>query len=290
MSFELDLIQSPSTGSTDALRPGLFFPPPPQHLDAPSPELFDKEVAELDLDFAFEAFEPVDESFATIHDSITVISAPSSTSAVYGDTYSSDFTKSDYLIPSEIESYYSLNNVLYGTHGYIHSAVFSNSPPSIPPLHPAEVQFDFGTSDLSLNFVGISSEDLSTAMPPTSVVPTLLPVHVTPCSEAQIAPTSDRPFKCPHSPHDSSKRKHNLKTSKPFKCSICGRRFRLKNNLDRHCGNPSIHRKQMSVSSISKRRFDPNPDLPHGITINGDSKLTTSAASLPKSYYVSVCN
>ncbi|KAN0118540.1 hypothetical protein V8E52_004963 [Russula decolorans] len=222
MSFESGLIQSPSTESTDALRPGLFFAPPPQHPDAPPPELFDQEVAELDLDF--ELFPTFRNSIQTIPDTIPFISTPvaltDSTVGVYGGTYSPDFTKLDNLTPFEIESYHSLNNGLYGTHGYIHSAVFSNGPPSIPPLHPTEAQFDFGTSDLTPNLVGISSEDLSTAMQPlpTSVVTTPLPVHVTPASEAQMAPAPDRPFKCPHSPH-SPKRKHTRNKSKPFKCA-----------------------------------------------------------------------
>jgi hypothetical protein len=206
MSFESDLIQYPSTKSTDAQRPELFFAPPPQHTDAPSPESFDREVAELDLNFPFEPFGPFDDFLPTF---IPIISTPSaltySTDSVHEVTsshYSSDFSQSDYSIPSEIESYYSLNNGLYRTHDSIHPAFSSNGPPDIPPLHPAEVQFDFGTSDLSPN-VGISPEDLSTAMqpPPTSVVPTPLPVHVTPASEAQMAPASDRPYKCPLCPH-----------------------------------------------------------------------------------------
>jgi hypothetical protein len=204
MSFESDLIQYPSTKSTDAQRPELFFAPPPQHTDAPSPESFDREVAELDLNFPFEPFGPFDDFLPTF---TPIISTPSaltySTDSVHEVTsshYSSDFSQSDYSIPSEIGSYYSLNNGLYRTHDSIHSAFSSNGPPDVPPLHPAEVQFDFGTSDLSPN-VGISPEDLSTAMqPPTSVVPTL-PVHVTPASEAQMAPASDRPYKCPLCPH-----------------------------------------------------------------------------------------
>ncbi|KAF8490814.1 hypothetical protein F5888DRAFT_1091527 [Russula emetica] len=226
MSFESDLIQYPSTESTDALRPGLFFAPPPQHTDAPSPELFDQEVAELDMNFPL-AIQHFDEIFAFFRDSI-----PPSISTPLALTYS-DGAVYDF----------SLNKGLHGTHDSIHSAIFSNGPPSIPPLHPAEAQFEFGTSDLGPNLVGISPEDLSTAMqsPPTSVVPTPLPVHVTPTSEA--------PAPSPH----SSKRKHNLKThfgihdkSKPFKCDTCGCRFSRENDLHRHCRNPSIHQKQIS--------------------------------------------
>ena len=110
--------------------------------------------------------------------------------------YSSDFSQSDYSIPSDIESYYSSNNGLYRTHDSIQSAVFSYDPPSIPPPHSAEAQFDFGTSDLSPN-VGISPEDLSTAVqPPPSVVATPLPIHVTPDWEAQMASAPDKTFQC----------------------------------------------------------------------------------------------
>ncbi|KAF8490812.1 hypothetical protein F5888DRAFT_1909823 [Russula emetica] len=318
MFSESDLIQYPSTESssnstpdrsskpaiqslpTDALMPELFFAPPPQHTDAPSPESFDQEVAELDLDLLFEQFD----FLPTFYDTIPVISDPSaltysteSVQEVTSSHYSSDFTQSDYPVPSEIENHYSSNNGLSGTHDFIDSDVFSNGPPSTQPLHPAEAQFDSGTSDLSPNFVGISPEDssisapvpfsvplLSTAMqPPTSVVPAPLPVHVTPDSEAHtMAPAPDRQFKCPLCPR-TSKRRHNLKTHigthyklKPFECSTCGCRFSRKNDLDRHCRNPTIHLKQMSMSSISGRRFDPNPDLPHRITVNGDPRLTTS--------------
>lgn len=211
MSFESDRIQSSYTESTmsaDSLGPGLFFAPAPQHTDAPPPELFDKEV---DLDPAFKTIDEFITTFRdsnrTIPDSIPFISTPlpltDSTIAVYGETHSSDVTKSDYLNPFEVESYSSLKDELYGTNGSIHSAVVSNGQPSIPPLRPAEGQFDFGTSDLSPNLVGISPEDLSTSMQPTptSAVPTPLPVHVTPATEAQMAPVPDRPFKCPHPPH-----------------------------------------------------------------------------------------
>ena len=206
MSFESNLTQYPSTETTDALRPGFFFAPPPQP-DALSHELFDQEIAELDLDFSFEA---IDEIFTTFRNSIPNISTPSalasSTGAVYGVTSShcsSDFTQLDYSIFSDMESYYLLDNGPYGMHDPIHSAVSSNGPPSIPPLHQAEAQFDFGTSDLSPNSVVIPPEDLSTAMqpPPSSIVPTPLPAHVTPVSEAQTASTPDRALKCPHSPH-----------------------------------------------------------------------------------------
>jgi hypothetical protein len=202
MSFESDPIQYPFTESTDALKPELFlnfFAPPPQHTDAPSPDLFDQEVAGLDLNLPFEQFY----DFSPAFDSIPIISTPSaltySTDSVHevsSSHYSSDFTQSDYSVPSEIES---LNNGFYGTDDSIHSTVSFNGP----PFHPAEAQFDFGTSDLNPSFIGISPEDLSTAMqpPPASVVPTPLPVHVTPASEEQMAPAPDRPFKCPHCPH-----------------------------------------------------------------------------------------
>ena len=191
MSFKSDPVQYPSAESTDALWPEHFFAPPPQHTDAPPPELFDQEVAELDLNFLFEQF---DGFLPTSYDSIPDIFTPSALTSSTDSQYSSDFTQSDYSIPSEIESYYSSDNGLYGMHDSIHSAVPSNGPPSIPLLHPAEPQFDFGTLDLTPD-VGISPEVLSTAMQPP------LPVHVAPPLEAQVAPASDRPFKCPLCPH-----------------------------------------------------------------------------------------
>src|SRR6266852_9632535 len=114
-----------------------FLRPAPSIHHAPSPELFDQEVAETRI--------------CNLHSSnsvnilapfiaIPTISTPPpltySTICIYGSTsshHSSDLAQSDYLIPSVIEGYYSLNNELYATHDTIHSAVFSNAPLSIPP-------------------------------------------------------------------------------------------------------------------------------------------------------------
>ena len=249
MSFE-SYLRYPFTECTDALGTELFFAPPPQDPDAPSPESFDQELAGLNLDFPFEQFN----FLPAFHDPIPDISTPPAL------TYSTDSATSHYST-----SHYSSDFTEY-------------SISSIQPLHLAEAQFNFGTSDLSN--VGISPENLSIQPPTTqSVVPTPLPVHVTPEAEAQMAPASDRPYKCPHCSHCkaesfecmigslyslASKRKHNLKThiethnkSKPFKCNVCGNRFSRKNDLHRHCKNPSMHRKQPSVSSISMRRSIP---------------------------------
>lgn len=60
---------------------------------------------------------------------------------------------------------------------------------------------------------------------------------------------------------------------KPFKCDTCGSEFTRRNDLDRHCRNPGIHRKK-----TSRRRFDP---LRHRITVNEDPRLTMSAYADP---------
>ena len=204
MSFEPDLIQRPSIGSTDGLfTPGLFFAPP-QQPDAPSPELFDQELAELDLYLPFEQF---DELFTTtFHDFSPVTPTPltDSTICVYGAShYSPNSARPDYSISSEVEiegyGYCSLNNGLYGTHVSMHSAIFSNGPPSAQSLDPAEAQFNFGTSTLGPNFLEIPPEDLSIAMQPPTGTP--LPVHRTSDLEVQMAPAPDRPFKCSHPSH-----------------------------------------------------------------------------------------
>ncbi len=199
-----DLILFAPTESAGALAPDLLFAPS-QPVDAPSPESFDKEVTELlvDLDLPSNQFFDFPPTF---DDAISAVFTPSiltystdSVREVTSSNYSCDFTPSDYSIPSEIDSYGSLN---YGTHNSIYSAI-SNSPPSIPPLHPAKSQADYDTSDLNPSFVGISLEDLSTAVQqPTSVVPTSLPVCVTPASDVQSAPVPapDKPFNCPHCP------------------------------------------------------------------------------------------
>lgn len=204
-------MQYPSTEFTDAafaLEPS-FSPP-----DAPSPEVFDQEFAELDLGLPYAEQSDGFFTSTTFRDFRPVISPVSgpltySTTCVYGETsshYSSDLTRSGHLtsdVQVEALEGYSSNNGLPGTHD-IHSAVFSNGPPFVPPLHGAEDEFAFGTSFFSPNFAGITSEDSSTAVqlpftPPHSVH------QMTPDSEAQeqMAPTPDRdrPFKCPQSPH-----------------------------------------------------------------------------------------
>jgi hypothetical protein len=194
-----DLILRAPTESAGALAPDLLFAPP-QPVDAPSPDLFDKEVTELlvDQDVPSEQFFGFPPTF---DDSISAVFTPSiltySTDSVHevsSSRYSYNFSQSqsDYSIPSEIDSYGSLN---YGTHNSIYSA--------IPPLYPASAQADYETSDLNPSFVGISLEDLSTTVQqPTSFDPTSLPVCVTPASDSEVqnAPASDKVFDCPHCP------------------------------------------------------------------------------------------
>jgi hypothetical protein len=202
MTFEPDRIQYPSAESTDALfTPGLLFSPP----DAPSPELFDQEFAELDLNFPFKQSDDFFPAFRGFSPAISPVSAPLtySTTCAYGTPsshYSSDLTRSGFMICSDLEDY-SLNNGLHGTHDSIHSSISSNGLPSIPPPHPADAQFGLGTSFLNPNFFGISPEDSSTAMQPLS--PPLSVHHMTPDSEeqAQMAPAPGRPLRCPQSPH-----------------------------------------------------------------------------------------
>lgn len=300
-SSESDRGKHRSTENTntksDAPWPELFFAPPPEHSAADDPpiEEFEQEAEEAeqeaeDLNLSL-PFERYDDFLTALYDFTPVISTPYSTSdSVYEATsyYSSDLTLSD-------SSYYSsIDGLYYGADDSIHPAILSNGPPSIP-IHPAEAHFDFGTSDPNPNPFGIFPEDLSTAIQPPTVAHTPLPVHVTPTSEA---PDPDRPFICPHCPLSkaetirmvscmigslyslASRRSYNMKKHieskhdklKPFKCDTCGSEFTRKNDLDRHCRNPGIHRKRM------RRRFDP---LSHRITANVDPRLTMSAYADP---------
>ncbi|KAF8490811.1 hypothetical protein F5888DRAFT_1637919 [Russula emetica] len=264
MSFELDFIQYPSSKGTDAMEADLFFAPDPQYAYAPSSESFDQEVdndkefEELDLDFSFKQF---DDFFATFRDTIPVVPTSAvthSTESLYdvpSSQYSCDLTLSEYSIPSEIESCGSVNDGFYGTHASVYSAAFSNSPPSIPPPSPAK----------------------AVAVQKSTPVSVSAAVHMVP-DEAH-GPV--KPFKCLLCPF-SSARKHNLKThiethnkegSKRFGCNTCGRPFTRRHDLKRH--RATMHRERMSssssVSSISKRSFDPMPDRPNPcIALNGD--------------------
>jgi NAD-dependent dihydropyrimidine dehydrogenase PreA subunit len=283
MSFQPDLIQYPSSKGADAMKADLFFAPDPQLAVAPPPEIFDqevdndKEVEEFDLELSFKEF---DDFFATVCDTIPVVPTPSvvthSTESAYevSSQYSSDFTLSEYSIPSEIESRDSVNDGLYSTHASVYSSALSDFTQSIPAPSPAKAVA-----------VQESTVALSAA------------VHVVP-GEARKAHGPVKPFKCPHCRFCESEcqdfiigsflllasaRKHNLKThiathnkeqSKCFACSTCGRGFTRKHDLRRH--RVTIHGETMfsssSVSSISKPSFDRMPDQPspHCITLNGD--------------------
>jgi hypothetical protein len=285
MSFELDFIQYPSSKGTDAMEADLFFAPDPQPAYAPSSESFDQEVdndkefEELDLEFSFKQF---DDFFANLRDTIPVVPTPSDmthlTESVYSSQYSYDPT--DYSIPSETEYRGSLNDGFYGTHAPVYSAAFSNSPPPIPPPSPAK----------------------AVAVQESATVSVSAAVHMVP-DEAH-GPV--KPFKCLQCPFCESEarilfivgsflllasaRKHNLKThvethnkegSKHFGCNTCGRQFTRKHDLKRHRATMHRERTSSSVSSISKRSFDPTPDKPnsshHCIALNGDPTPMLSA-------------
>jgi hypothetical protein len=289
MSFEPDFIWYPSSKRTDAMKadlfftPDPFFAPDPQLADAPSPETFDlevdndKEVEEFDLDLSFKQF---DDFFATIRATIPVVPTPSavthSTESIYegSSQYSSGLTLSDYSIPSEIESRGSVNDGLYNTHASVYSAAFSDTPSSFPPPSPA-------------NAVAVQEYTTFALSAPVHMVPDEAhgPAKPFKCLLCPFCESAVRDFVIGSLYSLASKRKHNLKThveathnkSKPFECSSCWHQFSRKHDLRRHRASKHGSGKlssSSSVSSISKRSFDPIPGLPdlfhHCTTLNGD--------------------
>ena len=159
----------------------LFFAPVPQLAHAPSPDTFDlevdndKEVEEFDFE---SSSKQLDDFFATLRDNtIPVVPTPSavtysteSTYDVSSSQYSSDFTLSDYSIPSEIESRSSVDDGLHSHNPltFVYSGVFSDSPLSIPPPSAAKAVPSQESATLALSAV---------------------------VKDAAYKP--DRPFKCP---------------------------------------------------------------------------------------------
>lgn len=177
-------------------------------------ESFAKDIGEIDFDWHFQQFQ---DNFSNFRDTFPFITTGTPPSLAYSTESDSEFapsqysygsTPSDYSIPSEIATRSPAEHGVYGIAGALCSDVVYNDPlsfgplPHSPPLHPAEAYTDYGTSDPSGSFFGISPEEQSLAMQqPTThtiVAPALQPesVRVTPDSQTQVTPA--KPFRCPH--------------------------------------------------------------------------------------------
>jgi hypothetical protein len=130
MSFESDLFGYFPSESTDA-----FFAPPPQPLDAPSPEVFDKdvdkEVWELDLNWSFEPFDDFLSTFCntvnpTPPASLTYSTESGYESSQYSDNISPLNSPSVYSTGSEDVARVSENDGSYTMDNSIFSDAFFN--------------------------------------------------------------------------------------------------------------------------------------------------------------------
>jgi hypothetical protein len=185
-----------------------FFAPPPQPADAPSPETFDNEVGDIDLDWSFEQFE---DFFSTFRDTVPASTASAwtlSTDSAYdldSTQYSYGITQSasEYSTPSDLETCGSVDDGLHVT----------QDSPSFPPLNPVKAQSDYGVTDLYPNFVGISRDDISGVVPVREMFDSkvqTVPVRVT------------KPFKCPHCPFGMSEPTGNYHCL-TFLVSLCAK-------------------------------------------------------------------
>jgi len=240
-------------------------PSQPEPVDL-SPESFDKEIERLNLNWSFDQY---DDFLSSFRDIVPAVFDPSaltySTDSGYEfSQYAENIAPSVYSHSFEIATRGSEDDGLSAADNSIFSATFFN------------------------DLMGMSSGNLSAVQQsPTSAVPTALPVHVTlDLEEAKKAPAKQ--FKCPNC-HFYSARKYNLKKHvdekhnglKPFGCDTCGHQFTRKHDLRRH--RATVHgvwtsTSTSSVSTLSNRHFDPEPDVPrYHAGVNGDQRLTTSA-------------
>lgn len=142
MSFESDLFGYLPSESTDA-----FFAPPPQPLDAPSPETFDKdvdkEVWELDLNWSFEPFDDFLSNFCnTVNPTppaLTYSTDSGYESSQYSESIPALISPSVYSNGSEAVTRVSENDGSFTMDNSIFSDVFFNSTPSFSPFNGGPV-------------------------------------------------------------------------------------------------------------------------------------------------------
>ncbi|KAI0274780.1 hypothetical protein BC834DRAFT_1029726 [Gloeopeniophorella convolvens] len=258
-------------------KPELPFFSPLSNVDAPTPDTFDSEFADLD---DFEGTvpplpQPIDDSFATYRGSTPVFTSPSifthSTESGY-DFAASEYSfhpASNYSLPLDINMAFSNVQVGSDTRSYnVREPMFDPlsgglqsfgvlppSPSPSPPVRSTRALSEYMPTKSRHNHYGISPETLSLPRPQPPTIPTILPVQ--PASDMQPHAGPGKLHQCPNCSR-SFGRAFNLKThmdthnperAKPYICphSSCGRGFSRKHDLQRH--RTAIHRDQTSPGS-----------------------------------------
>jgi hypothetical protein len=192
-----------------------FFAPLPQ-ADAPPPESFDNEFAELEFDGPVQLLE---DPFLSFRGNTPVFASPSvfthSTESGYdiaaASEYSYGYPASNYSMPLDITAFHNVRvSSEYGGVDTLHDPLYQpafNELPSFGPLPPtpspsppirmAKAQSDYGPSKSRQSHFGISPDNLSLGRqqhpPPT--VPAVLPVQP---SDKQSLTGSNKAHQCPN--------------------------------------------------------------------------------------------
>jgi len=194
-----------------------FAPPLPVEVDAPPPELFDKEVNELDVGDWLGPLDQYQEFFSALHDTYPVVTAPSS--FTYSTDSDHEFAPSQYSSSNGFMSEYSaidpssqamqdLNITLDNANS---SDIFFGSPQPAGAL-PSPPFID-GIPDPAQLFLEVSDfpGDLPYAPNPSASpdLSTNVPIYVTPdaLTQTQSAParanwkSKSKPHKCVYCSH-----------------------------------------------------------------------------------------
>lgn len=249
-----------------------FFAPLPQ-ADAPPPESFDSEFAELEFEGPIQLPVHPEDPFSTFRGNTPVFTSPSvfthSTESGYDlatSEYSYGYPASNYSMPLDIAFHHVRVSSEYGgggvdtLHDPLYQPAFNDlpsfgalppTPSPSPPLRMAKAQSDYGPPQSRQSHFGIAPDNLSLPrqQPSTPTVPASDKQPHTGANKAHQCSNCGRAFARAFNlkTHMDT---HNPERVKQYVCphSSCKRPFSRKHDLQRH--RTAIHRDQASASSV----------------------------------------
>jgi|SRR6267142_2568144 len=272
-----------------------FFAPLPTQADAPPPESFDNEFAELEFEGPVQL--PIlEDPFSTFRGNTPVFASPSvfshSTESGYdlaASEYSYRYAQSTYSMPLDIAFHNVRVSSEYGGVDTLHDPLYPpafNDLPSFgplpptpspsPPLRVSKAQSDYGPSKSRQSHFGISPDNLSLhrPQPSTPTVPAVLPVQA---SDKQTHTGSNRAHQCLNCGRGKC---HSLGNGLTVSVVLpaFARAFNLKTHMDTH--NPERVKQYVCPHSSCKRPFSRKHDLQrHRTAIHRDQTSASSAYS-----------
>jgi hypothetical protein len=271
-----------------------FFAPLPE-ADAPPPESFDNEFAELEFEGPVQLPIQLEDPFSTFRGNTPVFPSPSvfshSTESGYdlaASEYSYGYAPSNYSMPLDIAFHNVRVSSEYGGVDPLHDPFppasydlpsFGPLPPTpspSPPLRMAKAQSDYGPSKPRQSHFGISPDNLSLPrqQPPTPTIPAVLPVQA---SDKQSHMGPNKAHQCPNCGRG---KQHSLKVSNRLSAFFpaFARAFNLKTHMDTH--NPERLKQYICPHSSCKRPFSRKHDLQrHRTAIHRDQASASSVYS-----------